>query len=176
MSMLLMIANLMKYVQQHSNLCIIGPFIPSYPRNLLKWILFRSETQSVRHFVIFTVRCNKSPHFGTSATLKDLALSSYEVQIWNKNKLIKTLYSNEQETIVSLTSLPKDFYIAKVIKNGKNYTKNFFIRWWITLNLTLFAIWQASSWKVQLLYSSWTARITLRSQGAVPLWSWKMKR
>jgi hypothetical protein len=56
---------------------------------------------------------------------KDGKASTYEVQIWNETKKVKSVSSNQQETRVPLAGLPKGFYIAKVIRDGKNCATKF---------------------------------------------------
>ncbi len=76
-----------------------------------------------------TVRWNEEVLLQSSpATQKNALRSTYEVQVWNKTKIVKSVFSNQQETTVSLAGFPKDFYIAKVIRDGKNYTKKFIIK------------------------------------------------
>ena len=75
-----------------------------------------------------SVKWNKEAIQQSSATQKNATQRNYEVQIWNETKLVKSFFSNQQETIVSLTDLPNGFYIAKVIKDGKNYVKKFTIK------------------------------------------------
>ncbi len=53
---------------------------------------------------------------------------TYDVQVWNSTKLVRSVSSNMQETKLSLAGLPKGFYIAKVIRNGKIYAKKFAIK------------------------------------------------
>ncbi len=53
---------------------------------------------------------------------------TYDVQVWNSTKLVRSASSNRQETKLSLAGQPKGFYIAKVIRNGKSYAKKFAIK------------------------------------------------
>ena len=92
----------------------------------------RGETQC---FIIYdpdsnnlSVRWNEEALLQSSTIQKNTTPSTYEVQVWNETKLVKSVFSNQQETMVSLTSLPKGFYIAKVIRDGKNYAKKFAIK------------------------------------------------
>lgn len=76
-----------------------------------------------RSFLI--VKWNDEDNERAQSAQKNVVQDTYEIQIWNGVKLVKSVFSSQQEAALSLAEIPRGFYIAKVIRENKYYTKKF---------------------------------------------------